>query len=131
MGTETKAATPVANILLIEDDDALRRLGVSILTQANYRVLAAVDGNEAAEIVSREQDSIDLLIADILLPGLSGSEVARELVEQRPDLRVILVSGTEEPVVLETLALVKNVRFLRKPYSREQLLTTIREALAQ
>lgn len=118
-------------ILVLEDDDAFRMMAAAILRHAGYTVLTAADSNEAADIATNNPGKIDLLLADILLPGLSGPEFARELKEQNPNLKVILMSGSGEPVVLETTHWVKNEKFLPKPYNRETILETVRQALGR
>lgn len=118
-----------ATVLVLEDDEAFRSLAAAILKQAGYNVLTAGDSNEAIEVAAKHSAKIDLLLTDILLPGLSGPEFARELREQNPGLKVILMSGSGEPAVLETTHWVKNEKFLPKPYNRETILLAIREAL--
>ena len=119
-----------ATILLLEDDRALRLLCKAILEQAGYKVLAAEDAEEAAAHAAAGT-SIDLLLADVLLPGLSGPEFARELRGKNPGLKILFVTGSEEPIVLQTLDLVENQRFLHKPYNRDTILTAVRETLGE
>jgi CheY-like chemotaxis protein len=119
-----------ATILLVEDDEPLRKLVATVLTREGYRVIAAEDAIEAAELLTSEETSIDLIIADILLPGLSGPELAREILSDHPDVKVIFVSGSKDENVLETAELVANERFLSKPYTPETILNAVREALA-
>jgi two-component system cell cycle sensor histidine kinase/response regulator CckA len=118
-----------ATILVLEDDRALRLLCKAILEQAGYKVLAAEDAGEAAAHATKE--SIDLLLADILLPGLSGPEFARELRGKNPGVKILFVTGSEEPVVLQTLDLVEKQRFLHKPYNPESILAAVRETLEE
>jgi CheY-like chemotaxis protein len=119
-----------ATILLVEDDEPLRKLVATVLTREGYRVIAAEDAIEAAELLTSEETYIDLIIADILLPGLSGPELAREILSDHPDVKVIFVSGSKDENVLETAELVANERFLSKPYTPETILNAVREALA-
>lgn len=128
MENQPPKARKAGTILLLEDDRALRLLCTAILEQAGYNVLAAEDSEEAALQVATGI-SIDLLLADILLPGLSGPEFARELRVKNPDLKILFVTGSEEPIVLQTLDLVENQRFLHKPYNRDTLLAAVRETL--
>lgn len=119
-----------ATILLVEDDEPLRKLVATVLTREGYRVIAAQDAIEAAELLTSEETHVDLIIADILLPGLSGPELAREILSDHPDVKVIFVSGSKDENVLETADLVANERFLSKPYTPESILNAVREALA-
>jgi len=116
-------------ILLIEDDDALREMVERLLKKEGYRVLTAGDGAQAADVVAREKATVDLLLADILLPGLSGPEVARELRAQNPNLKVIFASGSHSDNVLHTIDLVDRPTFLSKPYEPKALLASVRAAL--
>ena len=123
-------ASESKTILLIEDDDALREMVERILKKEGYRLLTAADGGEAADVVARENARVDLLLADIILPGLSGPEVARELRAQNPNLKVIFASGSHSDNVLHTIDLVDRPTFLSKPYEPKALLAAIRAALS-
>jgi two-component system cell cycle sensor histidine kinase/response regulator CckA len=123
-------AAEEATILIVEDDEALRKLVATVLSKAGYRVLAAEDAIEAAELLTSEECEIDLIIADIILPGLSGPELAREVLEQHPNVKVIFVSGSQAESVLETTDLVPNERFLPKPYTPDTILDIVRDVLA-
>jgi two-component system cell cycle sensor histidine kinase/response regulator CckA len=116
-------------ILLIEDDAPLREMVERVLEKAGYRVLAAEDGAQAAELIARGKETIDLLLADILLPGLSGPEIARELRAQNPNLKVVFASGSHSDNVLHTIDLIEKPTFLSKPYEASALLNAIRGAL--
>ena len=100
METESKT------ILVIEDDHALRELVERVLRKEGFEVLSATDGDEAAQLIAGHKGKIDLLLADILLPGLSGPEIARELQGQNPNLKVIFASGSHSGNVLDTIGLV-------------------------
>ena len=113
---------------MVEDEEHLRQFTAAILERAGFSVLQACDANEAVEIWQRERSSIDLLLADILIPGLSGPEIAREFLRSRPDLKVIFTSGNDQDVVLETAYLVKGATFLQKPYTTAALVHAVRSA---
>jgi two-component system cell cycle sensor histidine kinase/response regulator CckA len=113
-------------VLVVEDDESLRKVASSVLKRAGYRVLEASDSDEAAQLWRSEFSSIDVLFTDILMPNLSGPELARELREVRPDLRIVFSSGSERSVVKKSINLVEKKRFLPKPYTPGQL----REAIA-
>jgi DNA-binding response OmpR family regulator len=116
-------------ILVVEDDHALREMVERLLKKEGFRVLSATDGGEAAEIIATEKETIDLLLADILLPGLSGPEIARELRAQNPNLKVIFASGSHSGNVLDTIEFVEQPIFVPKPYDPKTLLAAIRLSL--
>jgi two-component system cell cycle sensor histidine kinase/response regulator CckA len=113
---------PIANrrgterILLVEDDDSVRELVSRMLIQDHYTVLTAADGEEAIRISSAEPGPIHVLVTDVLLPGMTGTELARKLGEQRPDLRVLFLSGYAPESARLDLA-----TFLQKPFTEEAL----------
>ena len=80
-------------ILLVEDEEAIRRLAAQTLRECGYTVLEAVDGQEAMRLADRHAAGIDLLVTDVVMPDMSGAELARKMVEKMPDLRVLYVSG--------------------------------------
>ena len=121
--------TREATILLVEDDEPLRGVVATILTKAGHRVLAAEDAIEAAELSSSEEPKLDLLIADLTLPGFSGSDLAHEIVDRYPGIKVIFVSGHNDPTVLKTMHLDPGQKFLPKPYSPETIMGAVEEAL--
>jgi two-component system cell cycle sensor histidine kinase/response regulator CckA len=115
-GTET--------VLLVEDDDAVRSVSRRILESVGYTVLEATDGHAAIEVASKHP-WIDLLVADQVMPRMGGRQLATLLVQRRPELRVIIMSGYPEPSVAGGSAGV----FLQKPFSAGTLARTVRELL--
>jgi signal transduction histidine kinase len=115
-------------ILAVEDNDALRQVLVSQLTDAGYLVLTAANGHEALDIISRDE-GIDLLITDIIMPaGMNGHELARLAAHLRPGLKIILISGYSGNAARPTAG-TADLPFLRKPYRREELLQLVRKTL--
>jgi CheY-like chemotaxis protein len=90
-----EAARPPARetLLVVEDDDDVRTLIEDTLGFRGYTVLAAADGREALQLAKEHGGAIDLLVTDVVMPGMSGPEVARELAARRPGLKVLYVSG--------------------------------------
>ncbi|MBX2801306.1 MAG: response regulator [Myxococcales bacterium] len=116
-------------ILLADDEAALREVAAEILVDAGFRVLQASNGSEALE-VARTNGYLDLLVTDVVMPQMSGSQLADALQERFPELPVVLVSGfpdRNEPVSCLDGPMR---RFLSKPYRRRELLQAVREALA-
>ena len=113
----------------MEDEATLRELVRACLQQAGYTVLVAEDGYEAMEIASKHPGEIDLLLTDVVMPGLSGLEVARRLRQQRPQVKVLYVSGYMDTAALTSESLGRDVAFLEKPFRLPVLTAKLREVL--
>ena len=120
-GTET--------ILVVEDDGQLRRLARRVLARAGYTVLDAEHPEHALALVARHEGTIDLLLTDVVLPGMSGRDLAERLLRDRPRLKVIYVSGYAEDAIVHYGVLTPGTEFLQKPGSTEVLLRAVREVL--
>ena len=118
-GTET--------ILLVEDEDSLRTLTRTLLEQGGYTVLEANGGNEAMEIARQHREPIDLLLTDMVMPGMGGPEVARNLVLIHPESKVMFMSGYTS--FTRRGMLDPNAILLQKPFTRDALLSKLREVL--
>jgi CheY-like chemotaxis protein len=129
-GVPHLVARGTATILLAEDDDALRQMMVQVLDRNGYHVLAIEDGTRALELAGDYDGTIDLLVSDVVMPGLSGPELALTLQKSRPSLRVLLTSGTADASVLEGLA-PRTAVFLAKPFRPSQLIDRVHELLAR
>jgi CheY-like chemotaxis protein len=114
-------------ILLAEDDGAVRRLARDVLASRGYTVLDARDGDEALAIARRYPNVIHLLIADVVMPGLSGRDLAARLSLERPDVRVLYTSGYAETVMTRA-GFEHGLRLLPKPFLPVDLLRSVREA---
>ena len=133
----TPAATPARGrqsgsetILVVEDEAGVRDLACQFLKQAGYSVLEACHGVEALELAARHSGLIDLLLSDIVMPKMSGVELAAHLRAIRPDLKVILMSGYSEYSGRQAASIPSDIRVLQKPFSMPLLGEAIREALA-
>jgi PAS domain S-box-containing protein len=121
-GTET--------ILMVEDEPALRASAVTTLFRLGYRVLEASSGNEALKVWKQHRDEIRLLLTDLVMPGgMTGRELAAQLLEQNPKLNVVYSSGYSAEIVGKDFSPKENVNFLSKPYEAERLAQTIRNSL--
>ena len=119
-----------ATVLIVEDDAGIRELAGKILTRCGYDVLVADGGAQAVEIGRRNAVKIDVLLSDVVMPGMSGPVVASILRELRPSIKVVFMSGyTEDPVVREGV-MGRNVPFLQKPFTPDLLANKILEVLA-
>jgi CheY-like chemotaxis protein len=123
-GTET--------ILLAEDDASLRNAVRKALTRLGYEVLVATDGPDALAIWSQHRDKIRLLLTDMVMPGgMNGKQLARELLQQQPGLKVVYTSGYIAEIAGKDLALEEGVNFLNKPFEAHKLGYIIRNCLDQ
>jgi two-component system, cell cycle sensor histidine kinase and response regulator CckA len=120
-GTET--------ILLVEDEPAVRHLVQRVLAARGYEVLEARDVADAAAIATDHDGPIHLLLSDIVMPGLSGPDLAQRIVAQRPDVRVLYMSGFANRLSTQLGALSAGVSILRKPFTPEHLVRTVRDCL--
>jgi two-component system cell cycle sensor histidine kinase/response regulator CckA len=118
-------------VLLVEDEAQVRELTAKMLKQLGYSVLTAENGDAAVEVSRAFTREIALLVTDVVMPNMSGRQVADSLVASRPGLRVLFLSGYTEHAVVNHGVLDSNVNFLAKPFSRETLGRKVREVLAQ
>ena len=114
-------------MLVAEDEDAVRALTVSSLERHGYRVLFAASGEEALEVAQDFREPIDLLLTDVVMPGMKGPDLAKRLKLLRPTMRVLLMSGYAADVV--TGADLKDSPLLAKPFSAAALTRAVRAAL--
>ncbi len=125
-----EAATPPTcsgTILLVEDEDSLRELSHKLLESMGYTVIEAANGADAIHIVGQCRDQIQLLITDVVMPGMNGRELAERLVASDSKMKVLYVSGYTDEGIMQTL--VPGVAFLQKPFTRDSLAKKIQEAL--
>ena len=120
-GTET--------ILVVEDEEALRSLTCSVLEGCGYVVLPARHGGEAMDISQHHEGPIDLLLTDVVMPGISGRVLADQLVQLRPQIKVVYMSGYTGQTVGAHGILDPGSLFLQKPFTRDALARKLREAL--
>jgi CheY-like chemotaxis protein len=116
-------------LLVVEDEDALRDVAGRILSGAGYRVLAADGGGQALELAALHEGAIDLLVSDVVMPGMLGKELAERLTCVRPDTRVLYMSGYAQPVLASQGTLEPGVALLEKPFTAADLLSAVRKRL--
>jgi CheY-like chemotaxis protein len=116
-------------ILLVEDEPGIRALVRKILRREHYEVLEAGSGEDAREVAATHPGSIDLLLTDIMLPGINGRELAESLVQNRPELKVIYVSGYTDDESVRAGEYPPGSKFLAKPFTLGALVGKVREAL--
>ena len=121
--------TGTARIMLVEDEDAVRSFSARALTNKGYDVIEAGGGEEALEKARTLDQPVDLLITDVMMPEVDGPTLARELQYDKPDLRVIFISGYTEEKLKEYMG--ENIWFLPKPFSLKQLAARVKEVLEE
>jgi PAS domain S-box-containing protein len=118
-------------VLLVEDETAVRRAAAEFLTRQGYNVLEAKDGADALLVARGYARPIELAVTDVVMPNLSGGELARELQHVRPETRLLFVSGYAGKTVQEHKMIDVETNFLQKPFTLRQLSGKIRETLDQ
>jgi len=118
-------------ILLVEDEISVRALTRDILHIHAYTVLEAANGDEAIALCERYEGVIHLMVTDMVMPGMSGRELARHLASSRPKMKVLYVSGYADADIKEGEALEPGSAFLSKPFTSEQLVRELRLLLDQ
>jgi two-component system cell cycle sensor histidine kinase/response regulator CckA len=116
-------------LLVVEDEAALREVAGRILSRAGYHVLSAECGITALELAARHEGAIDLLVTDVVMPGMLGKELAERLTGMRPDTRVLYMSGYAQPVLHSQGTLDPGVALLEKPFTAGDLLAAVRRRL--
>jgi CheY-like chemotaxis protein len=117
-------------ILVVEDEDPIRILTQTILEKAGYTVLTAADGKEAQHNLPQIAQEIDLLITDLLLPGLSGDDLASKARELNPEIKIIFASGSFGAASTDNYTRIDGAILLTKPFTPVQLMVAVRRALA-
>jgi two-component system, cell cycle sensor histidine kinase and response regulator CckA len=121
-----------ARVVLVVDDEAnLRELLSRSLRDGGYRALQATDGAEALELVESGSEPVDLVVTDVVMPGMDGRELGRRLAQIRPNLPVLYISAYEENDIFRRGSPSTSAPFLRKPFSQEILIQRVGELLSQ
>jgi PAS domain S-box-containing protein len=126
-------AAPVraqGTVLLVEDEEAVRRLARRVLEGVGYRVLEAANGAEALVLADGWKGPLDLVVTDVIMPVMSGQELSARLRQLRPGLRILYVSGYTDDAILQHGDLLPNTAFLQKPFTPGSLAQRVREVLA-
>ncbi|MFC1837585.1 response regulator [Thermodesulfobacteriota bacterium] len=116
-------------VLAVDDDPALIDLVEEILTPLGYKVIVAASGEEALEMMSDQQEKIDLLLIDVVLPGIKGQELAKRLLIAYPELRVLFMSGYLCPSMAHNGSEHGFESFIQKPFAPNSLLRKMRKLL--
>lgn len=125
---ETEAdLTGTARILLVEDEDAVRTFSTRALTNKGYEVVTAEHGEAGLAVFKEQTKPLDLLITDVMMPGMDGPTLAKEIRAVEPKLKIIFVSGYTEEKLKDTLG--EGIYFLPKPFTLKQLAAKVKEVL--
>jgi CheY-like chemotaxis protein len=116
-------------ILLVEDHDAVRRLAALVLEDRGYRVLAAAGGAEALDVLERSRGAVDLLVTDVVMPGMSSLEMVERARSSHPGLKVLFMSGYTDDAMIHQKIQGIGAPYLEKPFSPGALAAKVREAL--
>jgi len=122
--------TSAKTIMLVEDESALRDVTGRMLVSHGYRVIAAENGEQALQIARAHDGAIDLLLTDVLMPRMAGPQLAGEFMRERPETRVLLMSGFAEPILNAQGQMSQDFELLDKPFSAPSLLSKVAQVLA-
>lgn len=117
------------DVLLVEDEAAVRRAAFEFLSSIGYKVLGAADGLQALDVARSQSGPIHILVTDVVMPNMSGAQLAEQLLKERPGVKVLFVSGYAEKTVLQHGDIDLSARFLQKPFTLKALGQKIRTTL--
>jgi DNA-binding response OmpR family regulator len=132
---EDEAPAPVARVrgrgtvLLVEDEETVRRIAERVLTRGGYDVLTAGEGAEAMALSRQHAGTIQVLVTDLVMPRMNGSDLAQRLMAERPGIRVLFISGYDRDADRTAGPLEPGTDFIEKPFSPEVLLERVARLL--
>jgi two-component system cell cycle sensor histidine kinase/response regulator CckA len=121
--------TGAGTILLVEDEDAVRAFSSRALRNKGYKVLEAASGDDALKLMTTDKPKIDLLVTDVMMPGMDGPALIKEIRKIIPDIKVVCISGYAEDTLRERIGNDPNIHFLPKPFSLKQLAGKVKELI--
>lgn len=127
--TSVKSLSGTETVLVVEDDRMVRELAIKILQKYGYKVLEAQDGQAAIEIGKQHEGPIDLMLTDVVMPGMSGRILAVEFENLRPKIKVVYMSGYTDNIVVHHGILDREMVFIQKPFTHGALASKVRELL--
>jgi PAS domain S-box-containing protein len=116
-------------VIVVEDDESLRRMAVKSLESYGYTTLSAENGQEALSMCEKHKDQIHLMLTDVVMPGMSGKTLSDRLKALNPDINVLFMSGYTDNAIMHNEVLEKGIAFLQKPFTPDRLARKVREVL--
>jgi DNA-binding NtrC family response regulator len=116
-------------ILVVDDEPEIRKLVSAMLSNSGYQIILADTGEQAIKLFRKQPKSIDLLLTDVVAPGMAGPTLADQLTELKPDLKVLFMSGYDNRQVVQKYVVEKGYLLLPKPFTMPQLEAKVEEAL--
>jgi DNA-binding NtrC family response regulator len=131
LSSQVNKLQPISSktVLVLDDEAHVRKLVATMLTNNGYKVLTADNGDNAIKTFKKSKQSVDLLLLDVVSPGLSGPMVADRIAELQPGLRVMFMSGYDNTNVVQRYVVEKGYTLLTKPFTMDQLAKKVREVL--
>jgi DNA-binding NtrC family response regulator len=114
---------------LVEDEEAVRKLAVQFLRRHDYFVLEALHGSDALLVCEQHQGPVQLMVTDVVMPGMSGRELAERLSSLHPEMKVLYMSGYTDNAIVHHGVLDEGPNYIQKPFSMEMLAKKVREVL--
>jgi CheY-like chemotaxis protein len=130
--TEIDTKIPTSSgevVLLVEDESAIRKMGKMMLERLGYKVLATGTPDDALRLAAEHPGGIDLLITDVVMPGMNGRDLADQMHTLDPDIKTLFMSGYTADVIAHRGVLEEGVQFIHKPFSKKDLAVKVREIL--
>jgi two-component system, cell cycle sensor histidine kinase and response regulator CckA len=124
-----ETSSPKSTILVVDDEAEIRKLVSAMLSKKGYQIILADTGEQAIKLFRKQMSSIDLLLTDVVAPGMAGPTLADQLTELKPDLRVLFMSGYDSRQVVQKYVVEKGYLLLSKPFTFQQLEDKVAEAL--
>jgi len=116
-------------ILLVEDEESVRRLSVQILKRQGYKVLEASCGDDALVLSREHKEPIHIMLTDVVMPGMSGRELANQLKALHPKMKVLYMSGYTDNAIVNHGVLDEGINYIQKPFTMNALTRKVREVL--
>ena len=128
-GDDVRISEGTETILLVEDDEVVRKLVREVLDNEGYRLLEAANGVAALSICAQYEERIHLLLTDVIMPEMSARALADRLVPQYPEMKVLFMSGYTDDVIVHHGVLDEGTAFIQKPFAADVLARKVREVL--
>ncbi len=129
--TPAEGSGPRHVVLVVDDEQILRDLVCRTLRDEGYRTLEAAHGGEALELVESGPDTVDLVVTDVVMPGMDGRELGRRLAQSRPTLPILYMSAYDVNDIFRRGSPWSSAPFLQKPFPRDGLINSVEQLLRQ